>query len=162
MNKLPEWKNLKDAYPALPAGTVFKQIGGKVELNYDIGVFGNACATRVSKALNFSGAAHKIPFYKSIGPNGKYEAQVSSGKNKNWYIFRVKVMTKYLTEKYGEPEQLTPAEHEAELQGRKGIIIYEVSGWADATGHADLWDGSKCVYKGYGSVSHRVSFWQAS
>ena len=79
MNKLPEWKNLKDAYPALPAGTVFKQIGGKVELNYDIGVFGNACATRVSKALNFSGAAHKIPFYKSIGPNGKYEAQVSSG-----------------------------------------------------------------------------------
>jgi hypothetical protein len=71
-------------------------------------------------------------------------------------------MTKYLTEKYGEPEQLTPAEHEAELQGRKGIIIYEVSGWADATGHADLWDGSKCVYKGYGSVSHKVSFWQAS
>ena len=48
------------------------------------------------------------------------------------------------------------------LQGRKGIIIYEVSGWADATGHADLWDGSKCVYKGYGSVSHKVSFWQAS
>ena len=39
-------------YPAKGAGAVFKSVGGKVELNYDIGVFSNACATRVSKALN--------------------------------------------------------------------------------------------------------------
>jgi len=71
-------------------------------------------------------------------------------------------MTKYLSEKYGNPEKLTPAEHEEKLQDRKGIIIYEVNGWADATGHADLWDGNKCVYQGYGSVSHNVYFWEAS
>ncbi|WP_205472651.1 hypothetical protein [Agarivorans sp. Alg241-V36] len=82
MAKLPSWDVLSSNYPSLPASTVFKQIGGKVELNYDMGIFGNACATRVSKALNGSGSLHKIPFYKAVGPNGKYEGQVSSGKNK--------------------------------------------------------------------------------
>lgn len=162
MNKLPEWNTLQSHYPALPAPVVFKQIGGKVELNFDMGIFGNACATRVSKALNMSGGTHLIPFYKAVGPNGKYEGQVSSGKNKHWYIFRVKILNKYLTEKYGKPEVYSPAEHTNKLNGRKGIVIYEVHGWSDATGHADLWDGTKCVYKGYGSVSHKVLFWEAS
>ena len=36
MNKLPEWNTLKSNYPALSAPVVFKQIGGKVELNFDI------------------------------------------------------------------------------------------------------------------------------
>ncbi|EOV0870127.1 type VI secretion system amidase effector protein Tae4 [Vibrio parahaemolyticus] len=26
--------------------------------------------------------------------------------------------------------------------------MYQVDGWSDATGHADLWDGNKCVYQG--------------
>jgi len=147
MNKLPKWNELKSNYPSLPAPAVFKQIGGKVELNFDMGIFGNACATRVSRALNMSGGVHLIPFYKAIGPNGKFEGQVSSGKNKNWYIFRVKILIKYLTEKYGKPDIYSPAEHEKSLNGRNGIIIYEVHGWSDATGHADLWESTKCVYK---------------
>ena len=69
--KLPKWEVLKTHYPALEAGIVFKNIGGKVELNYDIRVFKNACATRVSKALNGTGGAHIIPFFKDIGPKGK-------------------------------------------------------------------------------------------
>ncbi|WP_293264952.1 type VI secretion system amidase effector protein Tae4 [Neptunomonas sp.] len=160
MNKLPKWNILKSHYPAQPAPTVFKQIGGKVELNFDMGIFGNACATRVSKALNGSGGLHLIPFYKAIGPNGKFEGQVSSGKNKRWYIFRVKILTKYLTEKYGKPDSYSPSEHISKLKNRKGIIVYEVNGWSDATGHADLWDGNKCVFKGYGSISHKVHFWE--
>ena len=161
MINLPTWNTIQKNYPALSAPAVFKKIGGKVELNHDIGVFNNACATRISLALNSADSTHKIPYYKAIGPNGKFEGQVSSGKNKNWYIFRVKILIKYLTEKYGNPDMYKPAIHEKELNGRKGIIIYEVNGWSDATGHADLWDGSKCVYKGYGSQSNNVLFWEA-
>jgi hypothetical protein len=159
---LPKWDVLKINYPALDAGAVFKNIGGKVELNYDIGVFSNACATRVSKALNGAGGVHLIPFFKAIGPNGKLEAQVSSGKNKNWYIFRVKMLVQHLTSKYGKPEEFKPSEYKTKLKDRKGIIVFEVTGWLDATGHADLWDGSKCLWKGYGGLANKILFWEAS
>ncbi len=160
--KLPKWNKLKTHYPALEASAVFKSIGGKVELNHDIGVFSNACATRVSKALNGAGGAHAIPFFKDIGPDGKLEAQVSSGKNNNWYIFRVRMLTKHLTSRYGKPEAFSPAGYKTHLKGRKGIIIFQVTGWSDATGHADLWNGTKCLWKGYGGLANKVLFWEAS
>ncbi|WP_308412787.1 T6SS effector amidase Tae4 family protein, partial [Vibrio parahaemolyticus] len=59
-------------------------------------------------------------------------------------MFRVKILIKYLSEKYFSPEELTPEEHLEKIKGRKGIIVYQVDGWSDATGHADLWDGNKC------------------
>lgn len=160
--KLPTWEKLRANYPALPANVVFEKIGGKVGLNYELGIFSNACAIRVSKALNGSGVEHKIPRYNAIGPEGKMSLQVSSGQNKFWYIFRVKILTKYLSEKYFSPEELTPEEHLEKIKGRKGIIIYQVNGWSDATGHADLWDGIKCVYEGYASVTHKVLFWECA
>lgn len=162
MEKLPSSSVLKGNYPALSAPLAFKQKGGKVELNYDIGVFENACTTLDSKVLNESGGLHKIPFFKALGSNGKLEAQVSSGKNKNWYIFRVKILIKHLSESYGSPETFTPSEYTQKIKGQKGIIIYEVNGWSNATGHADLWNGSSCVYQGYGDVSHKVYFWEVS
>lgn len=80
--KLPKWAVLKTHYPANAAATVFKDIGGKVALNHDIGVFNNACSTRVSKALNGASGVHLIPYFKDIGPSGKIEPQVSSGKTR--------------------------------------------------------------------------------
>ena len=161
MSKLPLWEVLSFHYPAQEAGAVFQGIGGKVKLNYDIGVFNNACATRVSKALNGSSGTHLIQYFKDISPNGKMESQVSSGKNKHWYIFRVKVLTKYLTKKYGQPIESDPSNYKEKLKGKKGIIIFQVLGWGDATGHADLWDGSNCLWKGYGDLSNEVLFWEA-
>lgn len=79
MKKLPQWKYLLNNFPNKPASEVFTEIGGKVKLNYDIGVFSNACATRMSKALNFSGVEHRIPFYKTKDSNGSDIIQVSSG-----------------------------------------------------------------------------------
>ncbi|MDF4976359.1 T6SS effector amidase Tae4 family protein [Vibrio parahaemolyticus] len=64
--------------------------------------------------------------------------------------------------KYFSPEELTPEEHLEKIKGRKGIIVYQVDGWSDATGHADLWDGNKCVYQGYVSVTHKVLFWECT
>jgi hypothetical protein len=162
MNKMPKWEVLKSHYPIQEAGYVFKQIGGKVELNYDIGVFSNACATRVSKALNGTSGIHLIPYFKDISPNGKMESQVSSGKNKQWYIFRVRMLVKHLVNKYGKPEEIKPFEYKGKLKDRKGIIVFEVVGWSDATGHADLWNGSRCLWKGYGGAANKVLFWEAS
>ena len=160
--KLPKWNLLKANYPASDAGTVFTNIGGKVAINYNIGVFSNACATRVSQALNGVGGVHKVKYFKDTSPNGNVEAQVSSGKNKNWYIFRVKMLVKYLKDKYSKPEIFTSSNYKTELAGRKGIIVYVVSGWSDATGHADLWDGSKCLWQDYGTNANEIFFWEAS
>jgi len=162
MNELPKWENLKLYYPVHEANVVFKMIGGKVELNYDIGVFNNACAIRISRALNSSGGIHLIPFIKELSPNGKIESQVSTGKNKLWHIFRVKILVKHLTKIYGGPEELKPGEYKEKLKNRKGIIVFEVLGWSDATGHADLWDGTRCLWKNYGGVANKVLFWESS
>ena len=36
------------------------------------------------------------------------------------------------------------------LSGKRGIIVFEVSSWSDASGHVDLWNGSKVVGSDYG------------
>ncbi len=66
MDQLPSWDALKTHYPNVDAGIVFTDIGGKVGLNYDMGVFKNACATRVSKALNGVGALIQYHFLKLL------------------------------------------------------------------------------------------------
>lgn len=159
--KLPPWDILQTKFPAKSAEEVFQEIGGRVFYNYQIGVFKNACSIRVSVALNESGKEHELPFFRAEWPQGRMQAQVSSGANRKWYIFRVRMLIKYLTEKYGKPEEHLPSEYLQKIAGRKGIIIFEVRGWSDATGHADLWDGSACLWQGYDDVSHRILFWEA-
>ncbi|XOF35179.1 MAG: type VI secretion system amidase effector protein Tae4 [Candidatus Electrothrix sp. YB6] len=170
--KLPKWEALITHFPNKPAKDVFTEIGGKVQLNYEIGVFTNACATRISQALNFSGEDHLIPYYTTTDKAGKKTTQVSSGekssvqqdgnRTKKWYIFRVRVLLQYLEGKYGAPETVSPAEYKENLKGRKGIIVFEVSGWSDATGHADLWDGEQCVRSDFGDKAHTILFWEAA
>ncbi|WP_438632239.1 type VI secretion system amidase effector protein Tae4 [Microbulbifer sp.] len=161
MKKLPQWKTLLKNFPDKPAGEVFTEIGGKVKLNYDIGVFSNACATRISKALNHSGEMHQIPFYKTQDSHGNDVVQVSSGGKKLWYIYRVRILAQYLREAYGPPRLISSDTYKTDLAGKKGIIIFEVSGWTDATGHADLWDGAACVGSDYGERASRIMFWEA-
>ena len=35
------------------------------------------------------------------------------------------------------------------FSGKRGIIAFQVAGWSNATGHLDLWDGSKCIHEAY-------------
>ena len=102
----------------------------------------------MSRSLNKNNGSHSIPHIKDISPNGKTESQVSFGESKKWYIFRVKILAKYLKSKHDAPEKLRPSEYRKKLKGRKDIIIFEVPGWGDATGHADLW----MVNVAYGKV----------
>ena len=160
MKKLPAWEELNKHFPNKKAKEVFTDIGGKVKLNYDIGVFENACATRVSKALNFSLGNHEIPFFKTKDSDGNDVVQVSSGGKKLWYIYRVKALIEYLTNTYGLPQQIDIKKYKQVLRDKKGIIIFEIKGWSDATGHADLWDGSKVVRDDYGDKAHKILFWE--
>ena len=161
MKKLPKWDELLKHFPNKKAGEVFTEIGGKVKLNYDIGVFTNACATRVSRALNYSLGNHEIPFFKTKNSKGEDVIQVSSGGKKLWYIFRVKALIEYLTDFYGSPKIVSPGKYKQSLRGKKGIIVYEVKGWNDASGHADLWSGTDAVGDDYGSKSYNILFWEA-
>lgn len=161
MKKLPAWPELLKNFPNKAAKDVFTEIGGKVKLNYDIGVFKNACATRMSKALNLSLGEHKIPYFKTKNSSGEDVVQVSSGGKKLWYIFRVKALIEYLTKTYGAPKNIGIGNYKQSLKGKKGIIVFEVSGWTDASGHADLWDGSKVVGSDYGNKASKIVFWEA-
>ncbi|WP_239323964.1 T6SS effector amidase Tae4 family protein [Snodgrassella gandavensis] len=48
---------------------------------------------------------------------------------------------------------------------KKGIILFEVSGWSDATGHATLFNGYKCYDSCYFNepestyIAERANFW---
>ena len=161
MRKLPAWNELHKNYPNKDAKDVFTEIGGKVKLNYDIGVFNNACATRISKALNFSLGNHEIPFFKTKDSDGNDIVQVSSGGKKLWYIYRVKALVDYLTNNYGTPKIVSPGKYKQMLHGKKGIIVFEIKGWSDATGHADLWNGNKVVRDDYEAKSHNILFWES-
>ena len=161
MKKLPSWAELQKNFPNKDAKDVFTEIGGKVKLNYDIGVFKNACATRVSKALNYSLGNHEIPFFKTKGSDGNDIVQVSSGGKKLWYIYRVKALIEYLTKNYGAPKVIDAGKYKQTLKGKSGIIIFEIKGWSDATGHADLWDGGKVVRDDYGDKAYNILFWES-
>ena len=151
MPALPSRSLLSANYPAFDARTVAQVVGGKVKLNYDMGVFSNFFAIRVSRALSLSG--HLVPYMKG---------ETSSGAHGRWHIYRVKRLKSYLTEHYGRPEELGGDTFKDKLDGKHGIVVFDVAIWTDASGHADLWNGSKCLWKGYGDVSNRVWFWPAS
>ena len=161
MKKLPSWAELQKNFPNKDAKEVFTEIGGKVKLNYDIGVFKNACAIRVSKSLNYSLGNHEIPFFKTKGSDGNDVVQVSSGGEKFWYIYRVKALIEYLKQNYGAPKIVDSGKYKQTLKGKKGIIVFEIKGWSDATGHADLWDGNKVIRDDYGDKAHNILFWES-
>lgn len=157
---IPKWKLLKTHFPALDPGPCALLVGGKVKLNYDIGVFTNFCCIRVSRALNLSG--HPISYFQDIGSDRKsMKPAVSSGKSKQWHVFRVRSLRKYMERQYGKGERVPTASYKAHLKGRNGIILYEVPGWDDASGHADCWEDSDCLYKDYGTKANEILFWEA-
>ena len=117
------------------ATNIWELVGGKVLINARSGIFENSCTIRLSHALNKSGDL--IPFI-----SGK----TSSGKNppKWWYIFRVKDMKGYLEGKYGQPTVYSNRK-QFEKCAPKGILVLDVPGWSDASGHATLWDGTTTI-----------------
>ncbi|MCT4700603.1 type VI secretion system amidase effector protein Tae4 [Enterobacteriaceae bacterium H20N1] len=135
------WQHFSTVNQNVPA--VGKIIGGKVEENINSHIFENACAIRMSYALSYSGI--------NIPRSNRWST--SSGKDKKWYIYRVSDMIKFLTFRFGN------ADITSNFSDAKGILLFNVTGWSDATGHLTLWDGNSCSDKCYFPQSSGVQLW---
>jgi hypothetical protein len=121
----------------------------------------------MSYALNRSGL--KLP----TAPNGGSIV----GDDKFNYWIRVAQLSKKLSDHLGKPDFLLKHEpierFRKELANKrveatrkflstvaekKGIVVFEVTGWQDATGHFTLWDGKDLLYVGEGSHNDQTSY----
>lgn len=154
--KLTGFERMWNAYPA-PGGTADEakaMIGGEVNGKW----LSNTCVIRVSRALNYAG--HPIP----QGFRGLSTVRGADGMR---YAFRVEELRKFLTYAYGPPsvvEEREPPRDQvpASLAGQSGIIAFLVKGWADATGHFDLWDGEACRHHAYFDRAFQVLLWRVA
>lgn len=137
---LPSFGALRANFPGAAVGTaaVKTMIGGAVNASW----ITNTCVIRVSRAFNYGGA----PIPKWPGLN-----TVRGGDGKR-YAYRVKEFHQFLVENVGQPTE--------DYKGQTGVIEFVVSGWSDATGHFDLWDGSQCLKQAYFEKASRVYLWR--
>lgn len=141
-------------YPGGSADEVKRMIGGSV----DVGWITNTCVVRVSRAFNLAG--HPIP------KSAHDEILTVSGRDGAQYALRVKEFRKYLTRRYGPP---TVSHRYPDGEGgdvpddfrdKRGVICFEVTGWSDATGHFDLWDGGAARHAAYFNRAAEVLLWE--
>ncbi len=124
--------------PVDSAERVAQVIGGNVAVNINSRDpklrWINTCAVRMSYILNQAGM--NIPHVPG---------QTVSGAHKCWYFFRVRDLIIFLRQRWGRAEVVDyPPSDGGPLAGKRGVILFEVSGWSDAAGHATLFDGSRC------------------
>lgn len=155
--ELPNYNSISDKFSVvaqMSSPDVYKLIGGKVYENYlsNPEAFANACALRLSYALNMSGEDFKILF--SEGKTGSGDADGNGIKE--WYYYRVTDMVDYLNANYGEFEIVTMQN----IEGRKGIIGYSDCNWSDASGHLDIWNGEDCLSNDYSDDCDTIYFWE--
>jgi hypothetical protein len=113
----------------------------------------NACAVRLSYAFNHI-SGHQIP----SSPKG-VSGNVWKGLNGN-YILGSLGFARYLTAQYGTPATHKPSVHLTDYRDRRGMIFYDVRGWANAYGHVALWDGTKGWRGEFFKEARKVWFWE--
>ena len=154
-NYLDYWK-----FPAAPG--VKKFIGGDVN-DSDIS---NTCTIRMSHAMNLGGAAVPQVWGKS---EGKHIFN-RRGKNGHFYIIRVANFRTWMEHKFGKPaldfkKQSGVSFDRTRIAGHEGVIAFDI-GFADATGHFDLWyrdqfSHEKTAGKDYFALAQRISLWSS-
>lgn len=145
-----------DAYPN-PGGSAEeakRTIGGGVNVSW----ITNTCVVRVSRSFNASGN-----YISNASGDGLTTVKGADGRN---YALRVREFTRWMRNRYGAPD----LEHEypppgggevpTSFWGRQGVIIFEVDGWTDATGHVDLWNGARCRHAAYFERASKVMLWE--
>ncbi|GHT13521.1 hypothetical protein FACS189426_18550 [Bacteroidia bacterium] len=119
-------------------------IGGKVEQNIKNGSFQNACAIRLSYALNKVG----------ISITSK-DGAVSSGKDGKKYLYRVNEVENFIKSNLYYTEILSGT-NSSDFKEKQGIIIFRKCGWGDASGHIDLYDGKNVEDHDYSTTCGQV------
>lgn len=144
--------------PSNSGAKVAQVIGGNVAININnpnpLQQWKNTCAVRMSYILNESGTI--IPATPQ---------QTVSGADKRQYFYRVANLIRFLEFRWGKPEIITYPTSAEQMAGNKGLILFEVSGWSDAQGHATLFDGRFCYDHCYFNSpeasyrTDRANFW---
>lgn len=154
------WAASQRIYDPVNSGArVASLIGGNVEKNINITQgarrWNNTCSVRMSYILSQAGMV--IP---------SIHGQTVSGSDGRKYFFRVRDLVVFLQHRWGKAEVVKyPASGGGPLVGKKGVILFEVSGWSDAQGHATLFDGRTCYDKCYFNEpeanyrTDRANFW---
>ena len=149
----PSYNKMQEEYPSGTPDEAYTKIGGKVEYNFkNIRIFENTCAIRMSRSLNYSGV--KINFK----PKKNGQSITGSGKDDNWYFYKVVDLTEFIVSRFGNPE-FEGTYDELQRLGLKGIVQFSDCGFTNATGHFDLYDGNKCYNHCYGDDCNKVKLW---
>lgn len=156
------WQASMQIYdPVNSAAKVAQVIGGKVATNIlpvgQQGKWTNTCAVRISYILNKSGVLIPHVTGKTV-----------SGAEHYWYFHYVRDVITFLTQQWGKPDLVAayPPSGGGDLVSKKGLVLFDVSGWGDAAGHATLWNGSQCYDHCYfnepGATyrTTRANFWK--
>ncbi len=161
----PSWADMKRHYPDSSVATAElydRMIGGKFKGLYNVAAYGNTCAVRMSYGLNRSGL--------KLGKAPSRDGSVEGGDGHTYWI-RVTDLKRELETRFkGADEELELklipnsmiGDHDGlskvfkervkqaqdfldtKLAAKSGIVVFEVQGWGDASGHFTLWDnGSK-------------------
>jgi hypothetical protein len=137
-----------------------QMIGGRFKDLYQHNAYKNTCAVRMSYALNRSGL--KLGTAPSKGGNivggDGYLYWIRVSDLKPYLIKRFKGADEELklpaipaaligdsgamSTQFKERVKLAKAWLDAKLADRKGIVVFDVSGWGDASGHFTLWNGA--------------------
>ncbi|WON76236.1 type VI secretion system amidase effector protein Tae4 [Serratia sp. UGAL515B_01] len=142
------WSSFSKVNVAVPQ--VGNIIGGKVKANIDSGIFQNACAIRMSYALNNAGI--NIPRNES-------KWKTSSGADNKWYIYRVEDMIKFLNDQFYQADVISKLSvNKSDFSNKKGILAFNVN-WSDATGHVTLWNGVLCSDSCYFEKAGGAQLW---
>ena len=172
--KLPGRNDLYNAFPK--AGTVgmeskdvYELVGENMYIQNiaDNQNYRNACAIRVSRALNYSSynnTFHVIPVFKNKDGDQKSE----KGKDGKNYILDAASLLAYMLKAYPNNPPLhlknkQPEEYLKALNGKWGIYIMipKPNSNFNASGHADFFSQNNCLTKScYFQSAQEIYFWE--
>lgn len=153
----------KDGTKGMVNTAVYQLVGGNLYNLHQTypSTYWNACAIRVSRALNYSG--HPLPIFKNKTGQQRTE---KGGDGKN-YILDAASMLAYMLKAYPNNPPLhlknkTPEQYLQALEGKWGIYIMlpKPSANFGATGHADFFSFSGCLSNCYFQSAKEIYFWE--
>jgi hypothetical protein len=147
------YSSLQTNYPTTGTPSqMYNSVGGQVAKAFNDAeakdptnnAYANTCALRMSVALNKSGNDVDTKVKNSQGKS----MYTLKGGDKKDYALRKNDVKDYMKGKYGKADISTKSTDKdfdaqiAKIQGQKGVIVFDVTGWGNATGHVTIYDGS--------------------